>query len=163
VVGSNNSLLPWYTDDPSKTDDPASRTSEAAAREAAAVAWIDQTFAQATQQHAKAVALFMQADMWDPAIFTAGQYSGFVSIVRKLADATRAFARPVLLVEGDSHVFKADNPLAAGDATYGVTTPVPNLTRIVVQGSTTAPLTEWLRLEVDPTTSAVFSWQRNPR
>jgi len=33
----------------------------------------------------------------------------------------------------------------------------------VVQGSTTAPLTEWLRLKVDPTTPAVFSWERNPR
>jgi len=163
VVGSNNSLLPWYTDDASKTDDPLSRTTEESAREAAAVAWIEQTFARATQQSAKGVALFMQADMWDPAIFTAGQYSGFASIVRKLADATRAFARPVLLVEGDSHVFKSDNPLSAGDAIYGVTVPVPNLTRIVVQGSTTAPLTEWLRLKVNPATASVFSWERNPR
>jgi hypothetical protein len=163
VVGSNNSLLPWYTDDPSKTDDPTSRIAEETAREAAAVAWIDEAFAKAAQQNAKGVALFMQADMWDPAIFTSGQYSGFVSIVRKLADATRAFGRPVLLVEGDSHVFKSDNPLVAGDATYGVTTPVPNLTRIVVQGSTTAPLTEWLRLKVNPATPAVFSWTRNPR
>jgi hypothetical protein len=164
VVGSNNSLLPWYSDDPSKTDDPASREAEESAREAAAVAWIDQAFAQATQQNAKAVALFMQADMWDPELFASGgQYSGFVSIVRKLADATRAFGRPVLLVEGDSHVFKVDNPLATGDANYGVEMQVPNLTRIVVQGSTTAPLTEWLRLKVDPSTPAVFSWERNPR
>lgn len=164
VVGSNNSLLPWYTDDPTKTDDPTSRVAEEAAREAAAVVWIDRAFAEATQKNAKAVALFMQADMWDPEIFTgSGQYGGFVSIVRKLADATVAFGRPVLLVEGDSHVFKTDTPLAAGDAHYGVTTAVPNLTRVVVQGSTTAPLTEWLRLKVDPTTPTVFSWERNPR
>jgi hypothetical protein len=163
VVGSNNSLVPWYTDDATKTDDPASRVAEESAREAAAVAWIDQTFAQATRQNAKGVALFMQADMWDPAIFPAGQYSGFISIVRKLADATRAFGRPVLLVQGDSHVFLTDNPLAAGDANYGVTVPVPNLVRVVVQGSTTAPLTEWLRLKVNPATAVVFSWERNPR
>lgn len=163
VVGSNNSLLPWYTDDTSKTDDLAGRMAEESAREAAAVAWIAQAFDEARRQNAKAVALFMQADMWDPAIFTAGQYSGFVSIVRALADATRSLGRPVLLVQGDSHVFKADNPLASGDAIYGVTAPVPNLTRIVVQGSTTAPLTEWLRLKVDSATPTVFSWERNPR
>ncbi|HEX9294895.1 MAG TPA: hypothetical protein VF881_03650 [Polyangiaceae bacterium] len=44
-----------------------------------------------------------------------------------------------------------------------MTTPVPNLTHIVVQGSTTAPLTEWIRLHVDPSASPPFSWTRNPR
>jgi hypothetical protein len=165
VVGSNNSLLPWYTDDKTgtKVDDPVRRTQEELAREAADLDWLERTFAIANRSGSKGVALFMQADMWDPAIFTANQYDGFAATVRRLADLTRAFGKPVLLVEGDSHVFKVDNPLAAGDARYGVTAPVPNLTRIVVQGSTTAPLTEWLRVKVDPSTPAVFSWERNPR
>ena len=34
---------------------------------------------------------------------------------------------------------------------------------IVVQGSTTAPLTEWLRLKINPANPAVFTWERNPR
>ncbi len=63
----------------------------------------------------------------------------------------------------DSHVFTADNPLAAGDLRYGVATAVPNFSRVTVQGSTTAPLTEWLRLKVDASSASVFSWERNPR
>jgi len=49
----------------------------------------------------------------DPAIFAANQYDGFTNTVRRIADLTRAFGRPVLLINGDSHVFAADNPLAA--------------------------------------------------
>ena len=165
IIGSNNSLLPWYTDDTTgtKVDDPARRIAEETARDAANLDWLERTFDLATRQGSKAVALFIQADMWDPAIFTAGQYNGFTATVRRLADLTRAFAKPVLLVNGDSHVFKVDNPLVAGDVLYGVTGAVPNLTRVIVQGSTTTPLTEWLRLKVDPATPAVFSWVRNPR
>jgi hypothetical protein len=160
VVGSNNSLLPWYTDDATgtKMDDPGRRTAEEIARNAANLAWLDQAFAIAGQQHAAAVVVLMQADMWDgPTV------NGFDPTVQKLASLTLGFAKPVLLIEGDSHVFKVDNPLAAGDAVHGVGTPVPNLTRMVVQGSTTAPLTEWVRLHVDPTAAPPFSWTRNPR
>jgi len=46
---------------------------------------------------------------------------------------------------------------------YGVATAMPNFSRVMVQGSTTAPLTEWLRLKVDASSASVFSWERNPR
>ena len=164
LVGSNNSLVPWYTDSGgTKVDDPARRLAEEQARDAANLSWLDRTFALATKQGSKGVVLFLQADMWDPAIFAANQYDGFTNTVRRIADLTRAFGRPVLLINGDSHVFAADNPLAAGDARYGVLTAVANLSRITVQGSTTAPLTEWLRLKVDASSASVFSWERNPR
>ena len=67
VVGSNNSLAPWYTDDTTgtKMDDPARRTAEEAARAAADVAWLDRAFSVAAQQSAAAVVVIMQADMWD--------------------------------------------------------------------------------------------------
>jgi hypothetical protein len=160
VVGSNNSLLPWYTDDTTgtKVDDPARRTAEEAARNAGNLAWLDRAFATATEQSAAAVAVLSQADMWDGAAV-----DGFDTTVQKLAALTLSFGKPVLLMEGDSHVFKVDNPLAAGDPVHGVTTPVPNLTRIVVQGSTTAPLPEWVRLHVDAAATPPFSWTRNPR
>ncbi|HET9932310.1 MAG TPA: hypothetical protein VFQ35_16515 [Polyangiaceae bacterium] len=160
VVGSNNSLLAWYTDDRTgtKLDDPARRQAEVEARTRANLAWLDHAFSVATEQSAVGVVLLMQADMWD-----GSPTNGFDSTVQKIASQSLAFGKPVLLVEGDSHVFKADNPLAAGDPTHGVTTPVPNLTRIVVQGSTTAPLSEWLRLRVDPSQAQPFSFTRNPR
>lgn len=162
VVGSNNSLLPWYTDDTTgtKMDDPTRRTAEEAARAAAGVAWLDRAFAVAAQEGASAVVVIMQADMWD-----GNATSGFDSTVQKLAASALAFAKPVLLIEGDSHVFKTDNPFASGDPLHGVSTPVPNITRVVVQGSTTARLSEWLRLHVDPAATPPFSWTRvpNPR
>ena len=162
VVGSNNSLLPWYADDTTGThmDDPARRTAEEAARAAAGVAWLDRAFAVAAQESAAAVVVIMQADMWD-----GSPTNGFDSTVQKLAASALAFAKPVLLIEGDSHVFKTDNPFASGDPLHGVTTPVANLTRVVVQGSTTARLSEWVRLHVDPAATPPFSWTRvpNPR
>jgi hypothetical protein len=160
VVGSNNSLAPWFTDDTTGThmDDPARRTAEVAVRVAADIDWLGQTFALARNRNAAGVVVIMQADMWD-----GSPLNGFDSTVQRLAELTLAFGKPVLLIEGDSHVFKVDNPMAAGDPVHGVTTPVPNLTRIVVQGSTTAPLSEWVRLHVDPAATPPFSWTRNPR
>lgn len=165
VVGSNNSLLPWYTDDRTgtKQDDPERRRAEKAAREAAGLDWLDRTFDFAEAQDSKGVALFFHADMWDAEVFDSGHWDGFIATVQRLAERARAFGKPVLLVNGDSHKFVVDQPLAEGDEHYGVSEPVPNLTRVIVQGSTTKPLSEWLRLEVDPTTEAVFSWVRNPR
>jgi Calcineurin-like phosphoesterase len=160
VVGSNNDLLPWFTDDTTgtKLDDPERRNAEQAARTAANLEWLTRAFATAHELDAAAVIVMMQADMWDGT-----PVDGFDSTVQRLAALALDAGKPVLLIEGDSHIFKVDNPLAEGDAIHGVTTPVPNLTRIVVQGSTTAPLTEWVRLHVDPMATPPFSWTRSPR
>jgi hypothetical protein len=157
VVGSNNSLLPWYTDDTTGThmDDPGRRVAEEQARDAANLSWLDRAFATAKAYKSGTVVLLMQADMWD-----AGPSDGFNATVQRIAALTLAYGKPVLLIEGDSHVFKADNPLAAGDPIHGVTTPVPNLTRLVVQGSTTAPLSEWVKLHIDTAANPPFSWTR---
>ena|SRR5881409_772944 len=71
------------------------------------------------------------------------------------------FSPPVLLINGDSHVFGADQPLADPNSAAGKihkTQPVPNFTRITVQGSVNTP-SEWLRLTIDPHTRDVFSWE----
>ena len=157
VVGSNNSLLPWYTDDTTGThmDDPARRIGEEQTRTAANLDWLDRTFAAAKLYKTATVVLLLQADMWDT-----GPSDGFNETVQKIAALTLAYGKPVLLMVGDSHVFKVDNPLASGDAVHGVTTPVPNFTRIVVQGSTTAPLSEWVKLHIDAAATPPFSWTR---
>jgi len=160
VVGSNDSTPRWYADDTTgtKTDDPARRDAERAARNAATLAWVDRTFNVAVEQKAAGVVISMQADT-----FGGAGDSAFNNIIQKIATRAKAFAKPVLLLQGDSHVFIADKPLESGNTARGVTIAVPNLTRIVVQGSTTKPLTEWLRLHVDPSTPAVFTWERNAR
>ena len=66
-------------------------------------------------------------------------------------DAAQVAAFPsVLLLQGDSHTFVQDTPFAGA----------PNVTRIVVEGSATGD--EWLKLSVDPRSSAIFSWKRIP-
>lgn len=143
--------------------DETARTREAAQRTLADIRWLQAAFARAEEDDARAVLIGLQADMWDPAQVAAGgdglgNYSVFV---HELASLALHFRRPVLLINGDSHVFGSDRPLADPASPTGLihgTPAVPNLTRITVQGSTNAPA-EWLRLTIDPRTPEVFSWE----
>jgi hypothetical protein len=166
VVGSNDSTPPWYADDTTgtKVDDPASRNAERTERNRATLAWLDKLFAVAASEKAAGVVVAMQADTFDAFSVTNNiPLDAFSSIIQHLATLSKAFGKPVLLLQGDSHIFIADKPLENGNTLHGVTISVPNLTRIVVQGSTTKPFTEWLRVHVDPATPAVFTWERNAR
>jgi hypothetical protein len=152
VVGSNDGQATWFTDrrDPVSgalvPETPAEtglRVREYVAREAATLDWIDRIFDRAEARHAAGVVLGMQADMWDggPESQTA-----FVPIKAVIADRAARFGRPVLLLQGDSHLLKVDRPAGMP----------ANLTRVVVQGSTNVPH-EWLRLTIDPGDAGVFA------
>jgi hypothetical protein len=152
VVGSNDDQAPWFGDRkdpatgaplPETTAETALRGREYTAREAAALQSIDSAFDDAAKRDAAGVVIAMQADMWDGA---EANQTAFIAIKAVLADRAAAFGRPVLLLEGDSHVLKVDTPPGQP----------PNLTRVVVQGSTNVPH-EWLRLTVDPSSPKVFS------
>jgi hypothetical protein len=154
VVGSNNSKAPWTNEQPADT---VRREAERLARTEAALAWIDRTFDLAEREGAAGVVVAMQADMWDAFSVANGlPLDAFEPIAARLADRARAFAKPVLVLQGDSHGYLVDNPYAAGDPVHGIAEPVPNVTRIVAPGATA---TQWLRLQVDPATADVFSWE----
>ena len=140
VIGSNNGLSPWTG--LGFTAPTAAQAAEVAARVDATLTWIDTTFDAATAQGLEGVLLFMQADTWSPTPTSAQQ-----QIVARIAQRTAAFAGQVLLIQGDSHTYKVDDPLA-----------LPNFTRLVVHGET-LPF-EYLRLTIDPGTPQLFSWQR---
>ena len=152
VVGSNNDLVPWFgaAETPAQR---AERLAEFEARLAATLAWLDRTFAYAAEEDARGVVLAMQANMWFNTPL------GFTEIVQRLADRASAFGKPVLLLEGDSHRFTVDRPLATGSALHGVTTAAPNLTRVIVEGET---IGEWLKLRIDPNAAELFTWTRMP-
>lgn len=164
VVGSDNDWLPWFG---APTQSPE-QVAEYTARNAADLAWLARTFRDAEQRHASAVVLGIQADLWDPAFSGPNddptQYDHFTDFARALASHALAFGRPVLLLNGDSHEFTDDHPLADParpyqKSMYGITGDVPNLRRITVNGSTT-PCHEWLKLSIDPRVPGLFTIQR---
>jgi hypothetical protein len=160
VPGSNNDWLPWF-----EQPRTSSQIAEVADRTEADLAWMDEIFDRARKEHAKGVAIGIQADMWDPAIESdPTQYDHFQPIVQELAHQASLYGGPVLLLNGDSHKFVDDRPLAdpsrpQNKSIYGIAQDVPNLRRITVNGSTT-PCHEWLKLTIDPHASGVFSYQR---
>jgi hypothetical protein len=158
IPGSNNDWAPWFGQPRT-----SSQIDEVTGRTKADLIWLDRIFDRARDEHARAVAIGIQADMWDPAIESdpAG-YDHYEPIVQALAQEALRFHGPVLLMNGDSHQFVDDHPLAdpsrpQNKSIYGITQDVPNLHRITVNGSTT-PCHEWLKLTIDPRAPEVFSY-----
>jgi hypothetical protein len=159
LPGSNNDGVKWTA----PFTDEAARQQEAAERTAADIRWLERAFAQAEADGANGVLIGTQADMWDPEAIAPGGdgLSGYTTFVRRLADLSVHFGKPVLLINGDSHIYEADHPLADPSSATGQihgTQAVLNLTRITVQGSTNAK--EWLKLSIDPRQPDLFTWER---
>jgi hypothetical protein len=159
VPGSNNDGAPWTNG----FENPSAQAAARDHRTDADLRWMQAAFRWAAETNSAAVVIGMQADMWNPvAVRPDGDgLDGYTRLVQELARQSLAFSKPVLLLDGDSHIYGFDRPLADPASTTGLihkTPAVPNLTRITVQGSTIAPA-EWLRLTIDPDAPAVFSWK----
>ncbi len=164
VVGSNDGRQPW-TGIGNTTATPE-QLAEEQARMANAIAVVRDTFAQARQRHDRAVMVLLQADMFDPTYtpsFTT-DISAFQPLVQTLVDEASAFEGQVYLVNGDSHVYNSDRPLASGSSwltTYGVAGSADNLERLTVDGSGNNK--DWLKVTVNrPGAEHVLSWERVP-
>jgi len=162
IPGSNNDLASWGTTLPSDAGNYPSQSQEYAARAEANKAWLERTFATANRTHAAGIVLLYQADMWDTAEPT---LTGYDALVQQIGTLARRFGKPVLLIDGDSHKFKVDNPFSSSSPLHGIHASMPvadNVTRIVVEGSA-AGRTEYLRLTIDARKkSSLFSWERVP-
>jgi hypothetical protein len=177
--GSNNDIDPWFAATHSTPWNPNQQI-EMQRRTAADVRWLNAAFAQAEADNAHSVVIIGQADMWDTAD-TPSHQTNFEPIIAAFASNAETYGKPVLYFNGDSHIYRSDNPLQQGAACYTETVSctadawlqhpfydVPNFHRIVVHGST-FPL-EWLKLTIDPraawenaptpTSWGPFSWQR---
>jgi hypothetical protein len=172
--GSNNDTDVWYG---APTASPE-QVAEAANRTGADVRWLHAAFDRANADGVGGVVVILQADMWDVDGKSPAHLTQFAPILDELATATTAFAKPVLLFNGDSHQYRSDDPFSATAPCDGEAGPcasdysahpgysVANFHRVVVHGST-FPL-EWLRLTIDPRADAPasanafgpFSWTR---
>ena len=168
VQGSNNSLLPWSG--LGETAPTAEQLAEVEHRTDAVLDQIRDTFADAERRNDRAVVLMTQADMFDPSLLAAATanpatMSGFRQIVAAIVDETNRFDRPVYLINGDSHVFAENQPLAEGSPwldVYGQPA-ADDLQRITVDGSANA--TNYVRFTVAGNSSDgddVLSWEKVP-
>ncbi|HKW46201.1 MAG TPA: hypothetical protein VJN70_02095 [Gemmatimonadaceae bacterium] len=161
LQGSNDDLAPWGTPLPADAGNYPSQADERKARIQANDAWLIKAFDLARATDAPGIVLMFQADMWD----ATSALSGFDDIVKQIGQLAIDFGKPVLILEGDSHIFRVDQPYTPASPLFTLhpATPVaPNVTRLVVEGSTNR--TEYTRLTVDPKADAgsLFTWERVP-
>jgi hypothetical protein len=164
VQGSCNNLC-----DTPATGDPQ----EWAARNEANIAWLRQTFAEATKLGSAAVMLIAQADpgfdlsdgtrapLRDPKtlaeIAPIGGGDGYVKYLNALRDEVIKFQRPVAYVHGDSHYFRIDKPLQNSTGQR-----IENFTRVETFGDhqeNGLNDVHWLKVLVDPKTREVFAYE----
>lgn len=97
------------------------------ARMAATLEWLDESLSQAEARRAERIYVFMHAD---PRFERQGTTDGYARLRGVLRTHASWFADRLVLVHGDTHVYREDTPL-------------PGLRRIEVWGS---PFVSWLRV-----------------
>jgi Calcineurin-like phosphoesterase len=173
--GSNNDTDPWFG-----APITQAQLDEVTQRTQADLHWIDAAFDQAQADAAGAVVLFEQADMWDLDGKPASHIAEYQQFIDRIAARALEFGKPVLLINGDSHAYRSDNPLvdnapcvietgqpdtsvqACSDDAYDNQPhgfDVPNFHRLVVHGGTTFPTQplEYVRLTDNPRANAAAS------
>jgi hypothetical protein len=151
--------------------DTAPNPAEHAARNAANIQWLQQSFAVATARHSAAVMIVAQAnpgwDLSDPTraplrhpltlAETDGAPDGFQAYLLALREQVIAFRKPVAYVHGDSHYFRVDKPLLSATGQR-----LENFTRVETFGNNAANGNNdvnWIKVSVDPRSRDVFSFQ----
>lgn len=144
---------------------------EFAARNAADIAWLKETFAVAEARGSAAIMLISQADpgwdlstgegapLRDPKTLaeTDGAADGFHDFLVALRDQVIAFRKPVAYVHGDSHYFRVDKPFLDSTGRR-----LENFTRVETFGDNQGNGTNdvnWIRVVVDARSREVFSYQ----
>jgi hypothetical protein len=119
---------------------PEAETDEQALRRGgAAIAWMDEAFAIARRDSLGGVVIAMQGD---PGLnYHRNVPLSFMPFIARMEEQTRSFAGEVVLIHGDSHMQRFDQPLKDDD---GV--PASNFHRIESFGS---PDIGWVRVVVD--------------
>jgi hypothetical protein len=161
IPGSNNNLVLDEQECGNKSvrtvNQCEAANAEHAERDAANIAWLREGFAEASARKSRGIVVVMQADPGFDLPETesvdesrAPGVSGYRRFIEALVAETERFAGQVLLVHGDTHVFKVDKPL------YSPARLLPNLTRLQTFGS---PSIHWVRVVVEPRTRHVFNIQ----
>jgi hypothetical protein len=142
IIGSNNNL-----------QRNRSAVDEYLERNEANLAWLAASFAEARAQDRAALVLSIQANPYFEK--HPDERSGFNDFLAALERETIAFRKPVLLIHGDSHYFRVDQPMMAG--TGPQRRRVDSFTRLEVYGERDV---HGVLVSIDPTEpSAPFAFR----
>lgn len=149
IVGSNNGL-----------GQSAAGDAEFKERNAANLAWLKEAFDRAKAENSRAIVILQQANIFPepaPAPVKEEGPNGSDQLRELLTNQVREFGKPVLLVHGDTHYFRIDNPLAPRAKRGELGTPdLENFTRVETYGT---PYSHWVMISVDATAPGVFSFE----
>jgi hypothetical protein len=149
VTGSNNGL--------GRTHDSDAEYEE---RNKANMNWLRQAFGHARTADSRAIMIIHQANMWPewpPFPGKPGTPSGFTDLRNLLEQQATAFKKPVVLVNGDSHYFRIDNPYRkSGQAGQRPLPSLENFLRVETFGT---PNHHWLHVTVEPNNPNVFTFR----
>jgi hypothetical protein len=137
VPGSNNNLAR-----------NAAMNAEHAARMAANLDWLDGAVRRAGAHDVRGLVVFAHADPGFGG--RSARVDGYASFREALRTHAAALGKPMLLVHGDGHHYRIDQPLR--DRTNGRR--LGTFTRVEVFG---APEVDWVRVDVDPENPRLFS------
>jgi hypothetical protein len=142
VVGSNNNFRAGANDN-----------TEFHLRDSANIHWLHKIFEHASSLKSRGVVIFIHADMFRPDKILIPEESGFTKFKEALQREVTRFAKPVLLVNGDSHVFLVEKPFFENEA---LKKSLVNFTRLQVPGESNVHAA---KITVDPTSHALFQIQ----
>lgn len=151
--------------------DTAPDPAEFAARNAANIKWMKESFAVATARRSAAVMLIAQANPgWDGSDATRAPVrdpltlaeanpalDGYKDYLLALREQVTSFRKPVAYVHGDSHYFRIDKPFQSATGQR-----LENFTRVETFGNSAANGNNdvhWIKVTVDTRHRDVFSFQ----
>ena len=124
------------------------------ARNPVVLQWLKDAFEYARQEKLRGVVVFMQADP-DFHFFAQGmQNAAFRDLLETLRSETQGFPGEVLLVHGDTHFYRVDQPLRTQRGE-----PIANFTRLESYGY---PLMGWVEVLVDSENEKTFRFIEHP-
>ena len=158
VPGSNNNVILSAKECSNKSVRTQVQCDESNAefleRDAANIAWLQESFRQAKDAKSRGLVLVVQADVgfdWPETEDTdeslLPEFSGYRNFMAQVIQQTEKFDGQVLFVHGDTHFFKIDKPL------YKPTKLLHNFTRLQTFGS---PSLHWVKVTVNPDAEPLF-------
>ncbi|MFZ9264916.1 MAG: hypothetical protein ACO222_07110 [Polynucleobacter sp.] len=141
-VGSNNNL----------DHQVPGAIAEHQARNAANMAWLNNSFQLAKNKKYAAVVIAMQSDIFDPRV---PKESGFKDFIQTISKLSASFKKPILLIQGDSHQYVVDQPIKnqAGETQE-------NVLRLIVPGASLVDAVE-VTIDTDKKTiQEVFTFNK---